>query len=136
MTEPFKLISSVYLLLRRDDELLLLRRANTGYHDGRYSLVAGHLNGDERATDAIAREAREEAGIEVQASSLRFVHTCHRLTRGTPGQERLDPGDGRRRGRGDRGGRGGDREGQRQHGQRPVRPIHEVLLCEFVHKLL
>ena len=40
MTEPFKLISTVYLLLRRDDELLLLRRANTGYQDGRYSLVA------------------------------------------------------------------------------------------------
>ena len=40
MTEPFKLISTVYLLLRRDDELLLLRRANTGYQDGKYSLVA------------------------------------------------------------------------------------------------
>lgn len=35
--DRFKLIPAVYLLLRQDNEVLLLRRANTGYQDGKYS---------------------------------------------------------------------------------------------------
>lgn len=86
----FKLIPAVYLLLRRGNEVLLLRRANTGYQDGKYSIVAGHLDGDELATAGIAREAKEEAGVAINPSDLKLVHTCHRLTRNQAGQERLD----------------------------------------------
>lgn len=89
-TDRFKLIPAVYLLLRRGDEVLLLRRANTGYQDGKYSLVSGHLDGDELATTGIAREAQEEAGITIDPADIKLVHTCHRLTRGQPGQERID----------------------------------------------
>lgn len=88
--ERFKLIPAVYLILRRQDEVLLLRRANTGYQDGKYSLIAGHLEGDELATDAIVREAKEEAGITVHPDDLKFVHVAHRLSGDQPGQERLD----------------------------------------------
>lgn len=56
----FKLIPSVYLILRQDDKVLLSRRANTGYQDGNYSLIAGHLDEDEIGTVAMTREAREE----------------------------------------------------------------------------
>lgn len=90
MKERFKLIPAVYLLLRRDDEILLLRRANTGYQDGKYSLIAGHLDGDELAKDGMAREAKEEAGISVDPDDITFAHLAHRLTRGEVGQERLD----------------------------------------------
>lgn len=90
MKERFKLIPAVYLLLRRGDEVLLSRRANTGYQDGKYSLVAGHLDGDELAIDAMIREAQEEAGITVDTKDISFVHLAHRLTRNEPGQERLD----------------------------------------------
>lgn len=86
----FKLIPAVYLLLRENDKVLLLRRANTGYQDGKYSVIAGHLDGDELATVGIAREAKEEAGITVNPKDLKLVHTCHRLTRNQAGQERLD----------------------------------------------
>jgi 8-oxo-dGTP diphosphatase len=89
-SDRFKLIPAVYLLLRRDNEILLLRRANTGYQDGNYSLIAGHLDGDELAAEATAREAKEEAGISIEPSRLKFVHLAHRLTRDQPGQERLD----------------------------------------------
>jgi 8-oxo-dGTP diphosphatase len=88
--DRFKLIPAVYLLLRRGNEVLLLRRANTGYQDGKYSIIAGHLDGDELATDGIVREAKEEAGITVNSKDVRLVHTCHRLTRNQTGQERLD----------------------------------------------
>jgi 8-oxo-dGTP diphosphatase len=81
MKERFKLIPAVYLLLRQDDEVLLLRRANTGYQDGKYSLIAGHLDGDELATEGMIREAKEEAGITIVKEDLKFVHLAHRLTR-------------------------------------------------------
>jgi ADP-ribose pyrophosphatase YjhB (NUDIX family) len=90
MKERFKLIPAVYLILRRGNEVLLLRRANTGYQDGKYSIVAGHLDGDELATEGIACEAKEEAGITVDQKDLQLVHLCHRLTRNQVGQERLD----------------------------------------------
>jgi 8-oxo-dGTP diphosphatase len=88
--DRFKLIPAVYLLFRRGQEVLLLRRANTGYQDGMYSLVSGHLDGDELATEAIIREAKEEAGVNVKSTDLTFVHIAHRLTRGEVGQERID----------------------------------------------
>ncbi len=90
MTDRFKLIPAVYLILRRNDDVLLLRRAHTGYQDGKYSLIAGHLEGDELATSAIVREAKEEAGITIDPTDLTFVHLGHRLTRNQPGQERVD----------------------------------------------
>lgn len=80
--ERAKLFVAVYLLLRRGDEILLLKRANTGYQDGKYGLIAGHLDGNELATHGIAREAKEEAGIIVRPEEVRLVHTDHRLDTG------------------------------------------------------
>lgn len=88
--DRFKLIPAVYLVLRRGDEVLLLRRANTGYQDGKYGLVAGHLEGDELSTAGMVREAKEEAGITVDQKDLKLVHVSHRLSRGEAGQERID----------------------------------------------
>jgi 8-oxo-dGTP diphosphatase len=88
--ERFKVIPAVYLVLRKDNEVLLLRRANTGYQDGSYGLIAGHLDGDEAATDAMVREAKEEAGITIDPKNLEFVHLAHRLSRDQVGQERVD----------------------------------------------
>ena len=76
--QRFKLIASVYVMLIRDGKILLLRRFNTGYEDGNYGLVAGHLDGDEKATDGMMREASEEAGIVLKAENLKMVHVMHR----------------------------------------------------------
>jgi 8-oxo-dGTP pyrophosphatase MutT (NUDIX family) len=72
MTQPSRLhaIVAVHLFLVRGDEILLLRRFNTGYEDGNYSVTAGHLDGGEPVLAAMLREAREEAGIEL----ARIIH--------------------------------------------------------------
>lgn len=78
MADRYKLIPEVYLILERGAEVLLLRRFQTGYEDGNYGLVAGHLEAGESAVAGIIREAREEAGIEVREDDLRLVHVVHR----------------------------------------------------------
>jgi 8-oxo-dGTP pyrophosphatase MutT (NUDIX family) len=78
MSDRFKLIAAVYLLFRRGDEILLLLRANTGYEDGKYGLVSGHVDGDEPLAAAAAREAREEAGVEIDPADLALRTVMHR----------------------------------------------------------
>ncbi|HAU07846.1 MAG: hypothetical protein A2568_03615 [Candidatus Yanofskybacteria bacterium RIFOXYD1_FULL_44_17] len=76
--ERFKLIPEVYLILVRDGNILLSRRFQTGYEDGRYSMVAGHADGNETMREAIAREAKEEAGIDIDSKNLKHLLTMHR----------------------------------------------------------
>lgn len=71
---------NVYLILRKNDEVLLHLRKNTGYCDGFYGLVSGHVEDGEPATQAMIREAYEEAGIHIQPSALKAVHILHRKT--------------------------------------------------------
>jgi len=83
----FQMPVAAHLLLRRDAEILLLRRDGTGYEDGKYSVVAGHLDGAEPASAAMIREAREEAGIVIRPEDLAFALVMHRKA---PDQERID----------------------------------------------
>ena len=69
-------------MLIRNQRILLLRRRNTDDEDGKYSVVAGHMEDGETAREAICREAREEAGIELLPDDLAFAHVVHRADRG------------------------------------------------------
>lgn len=85
----FKLIPSVYLILIKEGKILLLKRKNTGFEDGNYGLVAGHLDGNETMREGMVREAKEEAGIEINTDDLKMVHVMHRRGLG-PDNERVD----------------------------------------------
>lgn len=85
--DRFKFISAVHLILENDGRILLLRRYNTGYEDGNYSLPAGHIDQGERATTAMVRETKEEIGIDISEGTLETIHVVHRLG---DDQERID----------------------------------------------
>lgn len=73
-------IIAAYLILMRAGRILLLKRKNTGYHDGEYSLIAGHVEKGESFTNTIVREAKEEANIDIDPSLLSVVHVMHRMS--------------------------------------------------------
>ena len=79
MTERFRPYAAVYLVLEKDGKILMAKRKNTGYQDGNYSLVSGHLDGGESATEALIREVQEEAGIRLKENDLKVVYVLHRL---------------------------------------------------------
>ena len=79
MNEKFKLIPEAHVfLMNGNDEVLLLRRFNTGFEDGNYSVIAGHIDGNEEVRAAAIRESREEAGIEIRLEDIQVVGVMHR----------------------------------------------------------
>ena len=68
------------LILKQGNEILLHLRKNTGYCDGMWSLVAGHVENGEPATAAIIRETYEEIGIKLSPDQIKVVHVMHRQT--------------------------------------------------------
>ena len=71
---------AVHLFLLKEDKILLLRRHNTGYEDGNYSTVAGHVDGGEQLKIAMIRETKEEVGIEIMPEDLEIVGVMHSIT--------------------------------------------------------
>ena len=62
---------AVNLMFVRDNKVLLMRRANTGWNDGMYALMGGHVEDKENVYDAAVREAHEELGLIVKPENLK-----------------------------------------------------------------
>ena len=88
--ERHNIVPAAYLFLIDGNKVLLSRRFNTGYEDGNYSMVAGHVDHDESFVQCIIREAREEAGITLKAEDLKVVHIMQRITAEAQNNERID----------------------------------------------
>ena len=82
MAERFKVYFAVYLVLEKDGKILMAKRSNTGYMDGMYSLVAGHVDGNETVYQAMLRESKEEVNVDILLEDMKVVHVSHRNSNG------------------------------------------------------
>src|SRR4051794_23501456 len=77
---------AVHVFFFSENRVLLSKRFNTGYQDGNYSVVAGHLEGGETVRQAAARGVSEEVGAQVRPEDWQAVAVMHRRA----GDERVD----------------------------------------------
>ncbi len=75
--ERFKIIPAVFLIVKKHDEVFLLRRYNTGYADGWYTLPSGHVEEGETPSAAVIREAKEEVGIGIFSDQLLYCGSMY-----------------------------------------------------------
>jgi 8-oxo-dGTP diphosphatase len=73
----FQLIVDVHLLLLRDGDVLLGRRANTGYGDGAYEPPSGRLAERETLVEAAVRVAAAQVGIVLDPAKVSLAHVMH-----------------------------------------------------------
>lgn len=85
--ERHKVVPASYLVLKQGNEVLLLRRFNTGYEDGKYSVPAGHVDAGETFTQAVIREISEEVNLRLDPE---YVHVAHIMHRKSHDSERID----------------------------------------------
>jgi NAD+ diphosphatase len=90
------------VIVRRGDEVLLVRHSNSPAADARahFVLVAGYLEAYESAEAAAVREVQEETGLEVEVERVLGTYSCRPigknmvfivcLTRLTGGELRLN----------------------------------------------
>ncbi len=88
--ETFKAVPAVYLVLLKGTKVLLSKRANTGYEDGNYSLVAGHVEAGESLRAGLAREGSEEIGLQLSEDAIEHALTMYRFASSSNPPERLD----------------------------------------------
>ncbi len=85
------LVAAAYVVLLRPadvgQEVLLLRRSGTGYRDGHWAVVAGHVDPGESVVEAARREAQEEAGVRVSMDDLVPLTALHRYW---PGADQVE----------------------------------------------
>ncbi|HSX20818.1 MAG TPA: NUDIX domain-containing protein [Gammaproteobacteria bacterium] len=74
----FQLTPAAYVILRRENTIFMGKRQNTPWYPDYYGVPAGHIDGHESAKAAAVREAKEEAGIDININDLKFVLAMHR----------------------------------------------------------
>ena len=90
----FVLVPASYVALLRPSaaglEVLLMLREGTGYLDGHWALIAGHVESGETCEQAAAREALEEVGVRIEPAELEPLTAMHRSSSEAPIDQRVD----------------------------------------------
>src|SRR5438309_11483420 len=69
---------AVFVIFRRGDKAAFVLRQHTDWMNDHYGLIAGKVERDETCLAAAMREAKEEAGIDLNEGQLRHLLTVHR----------------------------------------------------------
>ena len=69
---------ALFLLLNFSNQVLLLRRINTPFCNGCYSLPGGKIELGETAREAVIREAKNSLSIDLKLNDLEFKHIMYR----------------------------------------------------------
>lgn len=84
MTQRHRSIVDVSLILRREGQVLMLRRAGSTFATGMLCFPSGHLERGETVIAAVIREAREEIGVHIAPNDVRLLHVVHHIDPGRP----------------------------------------------------
>lgn len=77
----FKLKVGLLAILIERNQVLLLRRFQTGIDDGKYVLPMGCHDGKEPLTLGLIREIKEEINIDLTLEDVSVCHVVHRFHR-------------------------------------------------------
>ena len=70
-SERHSIIPAVWMVIRNNkNQVFLLRRFQTGWRDGWWTVPAGHVDANESPKEAAIRELKEEAGITATLDDL------------------------------------------------------------------
>lgn len=69
---------ALLLLINSGGEILLLRRINTPFCNGCYSLPGGQIDRGETARQTMVREAKNNLDLDIQLSDMMFRHIMYR----------------------------------------------------------
>lgn len=83
--ERFKMPAFAVVILRKDSQILLIKRHNTGISDELWACAGGKIDGGETIRSAISREVQEELGVTLNPQATKVVHVVH--TKNSEGQE-------------------------------------------------
>lgn len=75
--QRYSLPIAVFMILKKENQILLIQRASTWRMDGYRSLLAWSLDPGEELKLAAMREAKEEIWVDIQYEDVQLIHTQH-----------------------------------------------------------
>ena len=74
----YKIVPAVNVLIVKNNKVLLSRRQNKSWGNGKLVLPGGHVEENETPTTSMVREIKEELGVNINKNHLEFLCTAVR----------------------------------------------------------